>query len=250
MISHSKQPTCGHIGFLVYGLLLWFYWLSVMVLSKWLPGGHIGLLVFQNLTFVLKYLLQTSLAYYLCVWEEAYWSSVMSFSKWPISELYGMVSEFKFELDPQIQISCACCLWRWAEAYWLSAMSRSEWPHDCHIRFLGLRTLTLVYLLQTSVAHDLCVWLESIGFHGYHFQNGRLGAMLEFLVFGLNDMVFGRISRLVNRNFHADVIKWKHSPCYCAFVQGIHQSPVNPLTKTIDAELWCFLWFASEPTVE
>ena len=26
---------------------------------------------------------------------------------------------------------------------------------------------------------------------------------------------------------HNEVIKWKHFPCYCPFVQGIHRSPVN-----------------------
>ena len=28
-------------------------------------------------------------------------------------------------------------------------------------------------------------------------------------------------------DFHDDVIKWKHFPCYWPFVQGIHRSPVN-----------------------
>ena len=26
---------------------------------------------------------------------------------------------------------------------------------------------------------------------------------------------------------HDDVIKWKHFPCFCPFVRGIHRSPVN-----------------------
>ena len=34
------------------------------------------------------------------------------------------------------------------------------------------------------------------------------------------------------------------------FVRGIHQSPVIPLTKASDAELWCFLWSMPEQTVE
>ena len=28
-------------------------------------------------------------------------------------------------------------------------------------------------------------------------------------------------------DYHDDVIKWKHFPCYWPFVQGIHRSPVN-----------------------
>ena len=30
---------------------------------------------------------------------------------------------------------------------------------------------------------------------------------------------------------HFDVIKWKHVPCYCPFVRGIHQWPVNSSHK-------------------
>ena len=47
---------------------------------------------------------------------------------------------------------------------------------------------------------------------------------------------------------HDDVIKWKHFPCYWPFVRGIHRWIA--LTKASDVELWCFLWSASEQTVE
>ena len=43
---------------------------------------------------------------------------------------------------------------------------------------------------------------------------------------------------------HDDVIKWKHFPRNWPFVRGIHRW--IPLTKASDAELWCFLWSASE----
>ena len=45
-------------------------------------------------------------------------------------------------------------------------------------------------------------------------------------------------------NIHDDVIKWKHFPRYWPFDRWI------PRTKARDAELWCFLWFAPEETVE
>ena len=45
-----------------------------------------------------------------------------------------------------------------------------------------------------------------------------------------------------------DVIKWKHFPRYWPFVWGTHWSPVNSPHK--DAELWCFLWFAPEQTIQ
>ena len=46
--------------------------------------------------------------------------------------------------------------------------------------------------------------------------------------------------------FHDDVIKWKHFPRNWPFVRGIHRSRWIPHTKASDAELWCFLWSASE----
>ena len=49
-----------------------------------------------------------------------------------------------------------------------------------------------------------------------------------------------RRTRTPNLRIHAvcydDVIKWKHFPRNWPFVRGIHR----------DAELWCFLWSASE----
>ena len=57
-----------------------------------------------------------------------------------------------------------------------------------------------------------------------------------------NSLVWPRIKI----NLHDDVIKWKHFPRYWPFVRGIHGSPVISRTKASDAELWCFLWSASE----
>ena len=49
-----------------------------------------------------------------------------------------------------------------------------------------------------------------------------------------------------HRSVHDDVIKWKHFPRNWPFVRGIHRSRWIPHTKASDAELWCFLWSASE----
>ena len=43
-----------------------------------------------------------------------------------------------------------------------------------------------------------------------------------------------------------DVIKWKHFPRNWPFVRGIHRSRLIPHTKVSEAELWSFLWSASE----
>ena len=45
---------------------------------------------------------------------------------------------------------------------------------------------------------------------------------------------------------HDDVIKWKQFPRNWPFVRGIHRSRWISRTKASDAELWCFLWSASE----
>ena len=60
---------------------------------------------------------------------------------------------------------------------------------------------------------------------------------------------------LLNLWSHDDVIKWKHFPRHWPFVR--HWSLWGeftgdrwiPLTKTSDAELWCFLWSAPKQTV-
>ena len=62
------------------------------------------------------------------------------------------------------------------------------------------------------------------------------------------NMVFGE--EIENKNEEGsrydDVIEWKHFPCYCPFVQGIHRSPMHSPHKG----QWCgalmFLWSAPE----
>ena len=49
---------------------------------------------------------------------------------------------------------------------------------------------------------------------------------------------------------HDDVIKWKHFPRHWPFVREFTGDGWIPRTKASDAELWCFLWSASELTVE
>ena len=45
---------------------------------------------------------------------------------------------------------------------------------------------------------------------------------------------------------HYGVIKWKHFPRNWPFVRRSNRSRLIPHTKASDAELWCFLWSASE----
>ena len=50
----------------------------------------------------------------------------------------------------------------------------------------------------------------------------------------------------LDNHSHDDVIKWKHFPRNWPFVRGIHRSRWIPHTEASNAELWCFLWSASE----
>ena len=53
----------------------------------------------------------------------------------------------------------------------------------------------------------------------------------------------------VNFN-HNDVIKWQHFPRHWPFLKGSTGHRRYPFTKAFDAELWCFLWYPPEQTVE
>ena len=49
---------------------------------------------------------------------------------------------------------------------------------------------------------------------------------------------------------HAEVMRWKHFPCYWPFVRGIHCWLVIPLTQRVSNKmLWCFFESMPEPTV-
>ena len=50
--------------------------------------------------------------------------------------------------------------------------------------------------------------------------------------------------------YHDDVIKWKHFLRYWFLCWEFTGHRWIPRTKTSDAELWCFLWCATEQTVE
>ena len=58
---------------------------------------------------------------------------------------------------------------------------------------------------------------------------------LSFVVLWLYDIfwiddcfsTYLTVDLITSYNYHDDVILWKHFPCYRAFVQGIHQSPVT-----------------------
>ena len=68
----------------------------------------------------------------------------------------------------------------------------------------------------------------------------------KFLSKFLTEITFENTITQYVYHSHDDVIKWKHFPRNWPFVRGIHRSRWIPHTKASDAELWCFLWSASE----
>ena len=90
------------------------------------------------------------------------------------------------------QYLCIC-----VGAYWFSATSFSKWPPGGHIIFFGFWTLWVTWC---SECKSSLLWNFNFKLHmhvdgGYrqnpidfqrrHFQNGRLAAILHFLVSGL-----------------------------------------------------------------
>ena len=75
--------------------------------------------------------------------------------------------------------------------------------------------------------------------------NWRLNSKVRHLIFETQILIREKIKicRKTKHSLHDDVIKWKRFPRYWPFVW-------IPLTKANDAELWCFLPFAPEQTVE
>ena len=96
-----------------------------------------------------------------------------------------------------------------------------------------VRTLTIILLFQLCA---MCATIAAICYTTPWFT--ALAVILVCLFLSLQVM-----------RYHDDVSKWKHFMRYWPFVRGIHQSPVVPLTKASDVELWCFLWSAPEQTL-
>ena len=105
--------------------------------------------------------------------------------------------------------------------------------------------------LQNSHTQQSYFW-HNIFLHCYTFNQPKThGGIIRIRHWSALWLLRPLVSTLWTQNmlfqtcFHDDVIKWKHFPLYWPFVWGI-----IPHTKASEAELWCFLWSASEQTVE
>ena len=127
--------------------------------------------------------------------------------------------------------------WNASQSCWRHGMGTIHWPfvwgihrsHSLH-EHPGFFVLFVVSLNELMKYSGIAVDLRS---HDTHVTVMSLG-------------VVSVRNELTNNNIHDDVIKWKHFPRNWPFVRGIHRSRWIPHTKASDAELWCFLWSASE----
>ena len=106
--------------------------------------------------------------------------------------------------------------------------------------FEGLTSLTYLDLSVNALIYPEDGGWVMFG-RQYLPQLRMLNLSHNALVNGVYKVTWG-----IMTSWHDDVIKWKHFPRYWPFVRGIHRSRWIPRTKASDAELWCFLWSASE----
>ena len=133
------------------------------------------------------------------------------------------------------------------------------------LTFVSKRSLSCRMLFKTDTCNPACVSCSrQLGGVYIRYSDRSYGATMIEAKYAL-EIIFTKatpylassvmVSYVVSFEriwvkIHDDVIKWKHFPRYWPFVREIHRSPVNlrwiSHTKASDAELWCFIWSASE----
>ena len=116
----------------------------------------------------------------------------------------------------------------------------------------------MINRLQTFTTLLISVWHQGIcnpiAAYDYRISQYFFCSYVSFLgSMSYNHRLFYKYAHMVLGHAwisNDDIGKWKHSPCYWTFVRGTHRSPVVPLTKAFDAELWYFLWSAPQQMVE
>ena len=100
----------------------------------------------------------------------------------------------------------------------------------------GFTQKRCTYLPKEWSSFTDIAYVYTTGIHPFSHlkQHWYIGILLEWIL----------------KEFHDDVIKWKHFPRYWPFARRIHRSRWLPRTKASDAELWCILWSAPESMVE
>ena len=114
-----------------------------------------------------------------------------------------------------------------------------------HVNERGPRQWTL--FLYPTICHDkvLACWCHLMGTHRSPVDSLHKGQW-----WGSWYSLDASPNKLWKKHSHDDVIKWNHFPRYWPFVRVFTGHRWIPLTQTIDAELWCFLWSAPDWIIE
>ena len=127
---------------------------------------------------------------------------------------------------------------------WISLLTTAEqWSAVSLEMFTGALVaihLTLTFKMWVYLAHDHA---QHTIRHATHlkFGHGRLNDSVVALFAVITSIKYGGLSKPLLRfgigQLHDDAIKWKHFPVTCLLCDE---------AKARDAELWCFLWSATE----
>ena len=97
--------------------------------------------------------------------------------------------------------------------------------------------------INNNVRRQVIAWINALR-DKFMWTFVRNSIISFFVFFSIEKVHLNAPS--TRRHSHDDVIKWKHFPRNWPFVRGIHRLRWIPHTKASDAELWCFLWSASD----
>ena len=198
-MSLSKWPSSGHIEF--FGLqTLTSVWL-------WISNPDSTSCLASNINSKLQLHITSvygkkPIDFQICHLQNGRLVAILVF--WFPDSNFSLALNFKSGLylllgfEYQVQSSVAHYKYVWKEAYWFSDMSLSKWPPGGHIGIFGFQTLTSVWLwisnpdstscLASNIKPKLQKHINSVygkkpvDFQMCHFQNGRLVAILDFLV--------------------------------------------------------------------
>ena len=94
---------------------------------------------------------------------------------------------------------------------------------DIFYLYIGPKAISVIYTIQTSHQQgtlDTCTSLWGIMIITRNIFIS-LDISHTFVI------IWWQLQYNILFDFQDNVIKWKHFPCYCPFVRGIHRSPVN-----------------------
>ena len=124
------------------------------------------------------------------------------------------------------------------KAHWFALMSLSEWPPGGLIAFWCFRTVNFSFVLNVKSKHQQQITYvygkKPMDFQQYHFENGRLGAILDFSVSGLLTSVWRWTSNSNNVTHYLCIeAYWFWTMFKCNPCIGTATPPGPPFTNMV-----------------